>query len=65
MDAFLITDNEVLNQLQILNIFQPLGPDSVWPHIFLDTCISVAQVIHHPLAKLYNISLSNGTIPNS
>ena len=60
MDTFRILDSEVLDQLQIMNISKPSGPDSVSPRILK----YIAPAIHKPLAKLFNISLSTGSLPN-
>lgn len=60
METFRITENEVLDQLQIINICKPSGPDGVSPQVLKYT----AQSIYKPLTKLFNISLNNGTLPS-
>lgn len=60
MNTHYITDNEVLDQLQAINISKPSGPDSITPRILKQ----VAHVICKPLAKLFNMSLSNGVLPH-
>lgn len=54
METFRITENEVLDQLQIINICKPSGPDGVSPQVLKYT----AQSIYKPLTKLFNISLT-------
>lgn len=43
-----------------MNTSKPSGPDSVSPRILK----YIAPAIHKPLAKLFNISLSTGSLPN-
>ena len=60
MDTLRISDSEVLDQVQIMNISKSSSPDHVSPRIFK----YVALAIHKHLAKLFNISLSAGPLPN-
>ncbi|CAG2220486.1 unnamed protein product [Mytilus edulis] len=54
LNKFVITEKEILDQLKILNVNKPAGPDSISPRILKE----VASFISKPLTKLFNMSLS-------
>ena len=51
LNKFVITEKEILDQLKILNVNKPAGPDSISPRILKE----VASFISKPLTKLFNI----------
>ena len=59
MGTLHITESEVLDQLHIINTCKPPGPDNVSPKVLKQ----IAQSIYKPLTKLFNTSLSSGTLP--
>ncbi|CAG2226758.1 unnamed protein product [Mytilus edulis] len=54
LNKFVITEKEILDQLKILNVNKPAGPDGISPRILKE----VASFISKPLTKLFNMSLS-------
>ena len=50
---FIISEQDVIDQLKILNIFKRPGPDGISPISLKETCISIVK----PLTKILNLSL--------
>ncbi|XP_071176621.1 uncharacterized protein [Mytilus edulis] len=59
LNKFVITEKEILDQLKILNVNKPAGPDGISPRILKE----VAGFISKPLTKLFNMSLSVKQVP--
>ena len=59
LENFVISDQEVLDQLLILNTNKPPGPDGISPLILKN----IASSLYKPLTKLFNMSLSIGKLP--
>ncbi|CAG2239657.1 unnamed protein product [Mytilus edulis] len=59
LNKFVITEKEILDQLKILNVNKPAGPDGISPRILKE----VASFISKPLTKLFNMSLSVKQVP--
>ena len=60
LDDFVITEQEVLDQLQVINVTKPPGPDCMSPLILKNITNSIVK----PLTKLYNYSLTIGQLPD-
>lgn len=60
LDDFIITEQEVLDHLQVLNVTKPSGPDSMSPLVLRN----IAKSIVKPLTKMYNYSLTIGQLPD-
>lgn len=56
LDDFIFTEQEVLDQLQLLNVTKPSGTDS--------NIRNIAKSIVKPLTKIYNYSLTIGQLPD-
>ncbi len=56
---FVITEQEVRDQLNILNVTKPSGPDGIAPIILKNISVSLV----HPLTLLFNKSLQCGQLP--
>ena len=54
LNEFIITEQEILDQLKILNVNKPAGPDGVSPRLLKDIAYSISK----PLTNLFNMSLS-------
>jgi hypothetical protein len=50
----ILTEQEILDQLKILNVNKPAGPDGVSPRLLKD----IADSISKPLTQIFNMSLS-------
>ena len=59
MNVFIITEQEILDQLKILNVNKPACPDGVSPRLLKDIAYSISK----PLTKFVNMSLSIKQIP--
>ena len=51
LNEFIITEQEILDQLKILNVNKPAGPDGVSPRLLKDIAYSISK----PLTKFVNI----------
>ena len=51
LNEFIITEQEILDQLKILNINKPACPDGVSPQLLKDIAYSISK----PLTKFVNI----------
>ena len=60
MENFFITDEEVLDQIKILNLNKPPGPDGISPVILKNISHSILK----PLTKMFNLSLHMGELPS-
>ena len=59
MNEFIITEQEIVDQLKILNVNKPAGPDGASPRLLKDIAYSISK----PLTKFFNMSLSIKQIP--
>ena len=59
LNEFIITEQEILDQLKILNVNKPAGPDGVSPRLLKDIAYSISK----PLTKFFNMSLSIKQVP--
>jgi hypothetical protein len=57
--AIFITEQEILDQLKILNVNKPAGPDGVSPRLLKDIAFSISK----PLTNIFNMSLSIKQVP--
>jgi hypothetical protein len=60
INNIVITEQEVLDQLKILNVSKSYGPDGIPPLLLKEA----GQSISSSLCKLFNISISSGIFPN-
>jgi hypothetical protein len=49
LNEFIITEQEILDQLKILNVNKPAGPDGVSPRLLKDIAYSISK----PLTKIF------------
>jgi hypothetical protein len=55
-----ITESEVVDLLNILDISKAIGPDGISCRILKEG----ASILKYPLCKIFNISLRNGVFPS-
>jgi hypothetical protein len=54
-----ITESDVVDLLNILDISRAIGPDDIIPNILKER----ASILRYPLCKIFNISLRSGVFP--
>ena len=55
-----ITESDVVDLLNILDMSKAIGPDGISPRIFKEG----ASILKYPLCKIFNISLRSGVFPS-
>jgi len=59
IDNIKISETEVVEELKMLNVHKPCGPDQICPRVLKEG----ADQLAHSLAKLFNHSICSGVLP--